>query len=209
MIDIRNLNIVTIFLLIINGLFFYINYKTNGQGLITGQMPPQDLLKVGGMNGYSSPISWVTMMFQHGSVMHLAMNMMSLISIGVVVYYIYNPLGYIIGYFISGIGSAITIAIFNPDIVTVGASGAICGLLGMTLVGAIFSENRDIISLGAVMTSIVTMLISTFTIPNISIPGHIGGLITGCIIGIILLFAGFIFKSMGRGLSRLFSRNHY
>lgn len=208
MIDIRQLNIITLILLVLNGIGFYINYRINGQGVLMGNIPPEALLNAGGMNGQSSPVSWVTMMFQHGNIMHIVMNMTSLISIGTVVYVMYNPLGYIIGYFASGIGSAMAVAIFNPDIVTVGASGAICGLLGMTLVGGLFSEHRDMISLGAVITSIVTMLISTFTIPNISIPGHLGGLITGCVIGLILLFAGFIFKSIGRGLSRLFSRSY-
>lgn len=204
MIDIRSLNFVTIILLILNGIGFYINYKVNGTALISGQVPPEDLLKVGGMNGDSSPISWITMMFQHGSATHIIMNMISLISVGVVIYHVYNPFGYIIGYFVSGIGSAIAIAIFNPDITTVGASGAICGMLGMALVGGLFSERRDEISLNAVVTSIVSLLIATFTIPNVSIPGHVGGLITGCVIGVILLFSGFIFKSIGRGLSRLF-----
>jgi len=77
-------------------------------------------------------------------------------------------------------------------------------MLGMALVGGLFSERRDEISLNAVVTSIVSLLIATFTIPNVSIPGHVGGLITGCVIGVILLFSGFIFKSIGRGLSRLF-----
>lgn len=204
MIDIRNLNFITILLLILNGIGFYINYHVNGTALMLGQVPPDNLLKVGGMNGESSPITWVTMMFQHGSMMHILMNMLSLISVGVVIYHVYNPLGYLIGYFVSGIGSAIAIAIYNPDITTVGASGAICGLLGMALVGGLFSEHRDEISLSAVATSIVSLLIMTFTVPNISIPGHVGGLITGCMIGIVLLFSGFIFKSIGRGLSRLF-----
>lgn len=209
MIDIRSLNFITIILIILNGIGFYINYQANGDALLTGTVSSEALLEVGGMNGDSSPISWITMMFQHGSLMHIIGNMLALMSIGVIIYNIYNPLGYIIGYFVSGIGSAIAIAIFNPNVITVGASGAICGLFGMALVGGLFSERRDEISLSAIITSIVALMITTFTVPNVSIPGHISGLIIGCIIGIILLFAGFIFKLIGRGISRLFSRQSY
>lgn len=212
MIDIRSLNFITIILVALNLFGFYINYQANGQSLLDGQVPPDHLLNVGGMNGQSSPIAFVTMMFQHASIMHILMNMMSLIAIGSAVYYIYNPLGYIIGYMVSGIGSAIAIYIFNPDIVTVGASGAICGMLGMILVGAIFSEKRDAIDLSGVLASIVFMLISTFMTPNVSIPGHVGGLATGMGIGIVLLFIGWIFKTMGRGVGFLFGRrrsNYY
>ena len=66
--------------------------------------------------------------------------------------------------------------IWSPNALTVGASGAIWGLMGAALV---LEARRIWVFGGQAMGLVVVNLAITFVIPGISIGGHIGGLIGG------------------------------
>lgn len=130
----------------------------------------------------------VTSMFLHGGLLHIALNMYSLYSIGPLIERIYGKVKYLSVYFISGIIASIFSYIFS-DSVSIGASGAIFGLLGTTLVFAIKMRNN----LGKgflknVASVIVINLFIGFSLPNIDNYAHLGGLIGGIIMA--LLFYG-------------------
>ena len=66
--------------------------------------------------------------------------------------------------------------LLKPDVPTVGASGALFGILGA---GLILERQRDYVFGGSALAVILVNLLFTFTISNISIGGHIGGLLGG------------------------------
>jgi membrane associated rhomboid family serine protease len=119
----------------------------------------------------------VTAMFLHGGLIHLAFNMLALWWLGSIVEQAMGTLRFLLVYFVSGLaGSAGALLMTDPLAITVGASGAIYGILGALLI----LEYMQTGSLaGQAMTLIVVNLALTFAIPNISIGGHLGGLAGG------------------------------
>jgi membrane associated rhomboid family serine protease len=119
----------------------------------------------------------VTAMFLHGGIIHLAFNMLALWWLGSIVEQAIGTVRFVLVYFVSGLaGSAGALLLSDPTEVTVGASGAIYGILGALLI----LEYMQTGSLaGQAMTLIVVNLALTFAIPNISIGGHLGGLAGG------------------------------
>ena len=78
----------------------------------------------------------------------------------------------------SGLAGSAGALIFSPDAVTVGASGAIFGILGAALV---LESQRSYVLGGQAFGLIVINLVLTFAIPNISVGGHLGGLAGGAL----------------------------
>ena len=95
---------------------------------------------------------------------------------------------YALLYVVSGLAGSAGALIVSPNALTVGASGAIWGIMG----AAVFLEWRRIYVFGGqAMGLVVFNLVITFLIPGISIGGHIGGLIGGAA-------AAFAFVSLRR-----------
>jgi rhomboid protease GluP len=72
----------------------------------------------------------IASVFVHGGIVHLVVNVWSLLVIGPLVERIYGQLAFAVLYLAAGIGGAIASAAVPPMRVSVGASGAICGVLG-------------------------------------------------------------------------------
>jgi len=119
----------------------------------------------------------VTAMFLHAGVLHIAFNMLALYWLGTVVEQALGTWRFLLVYFVSGLaGSAGALLLTGPLAVTVGASGAIFGILGSLLVLEYVATGTFA---GQAMALIVLNLALTLTIPNISIGGHLGGLVGG------------------------------
>jgi rhomboid protease GluP len=133
----------------------------------------------------------ITCMFLHGGIVHLVLNMYSLYSIGPLVEKLYGKIKYIIIYFVSGIMSSLFSFMFSQG-VSIGASGAIFGLLGTIFVFAI--KMKEIVGkdfLKNITSVIVANLILGLTISNIDNFGHLGGIIGGIISGYLLYILKF------------------
>jgi membrane associated rhomboid family serine protease len=118
----------------------------------------------------------VTAMFLHYGILHLGMNMLVLWIIGPPLEEYFGHGRYALVYLVSGLAGSAGALIWSPDALTVGASGAIWGIMGAALV----LEARKIYVFGGqAMGLVVFNLLITFLIPGISIGGHIGGLIGG------------------------------
>jgi membrane associated rhomboid family serine protease len=120
----------------------------------------------------------LTTMFLHASVLHIAFNMFALWVIGRQVEQYLGSARYIGLYFVSGLAGSAGALLQTPG-VTVGASGAIFGILGAMLVLEWQITGR---LAGNAMTLIVINLVFSFAIPGISWGGHVGGLIGGILI---------------------------
>ena len=120
----------------------------------------------------------LTSAFLHYGPLHLGMNMLVLWFIGPALEDYLGHARYLLLYIVSGLAGAAGALILSPNAFTVGASGAIWGLMG----AAVLLEARRIYVFGGqAMGLVVFNLLFTFLIPGISIGGHIGGLIGGAV----------------------------
>ena len=123
-------------------------------------------------------------MFVHGGLIHLVVNMWSLLVIGPLVERIYGHLAFAVLYLAAGIGGAIASAAVPPMRVSVGASGAICGILG-GLLAFLIVHRRTIPPTVLrqlrknVLAVVVFMAVLGVVVPNIDQAAHLGGLATG------------------------------
>jgi membrane associated rhomboid family serine protease len=125
-----------------------------------------------------------TSMFLHYGPIHLALNMFALWFFGGAVEQVLGRGRYLLLYLVSGLaGSAGALLLSQPNSITVGASGAIFGILGAALV---LERQRTYVLGGGAVGIIVINLVFTFAIPGISIGGHLGGLAGGAL-GILAL----------------------
>jgi membrane associated rhomboid family serine protease len=134
--------------------------------------------------------------FLHYGPIHLALNMLALWWLGQPVEAALGRWRFFLLYMVAGLAGSAGALIITPNAITVGASGAIFGILGALLV----LEYQVTGSLaGQAMTLIVINLaFSAGFSSNISLGGHVGGLIAG-ILGTIA-FVGFRrqFPAVGR-----------
>jgi membrane associated rhomboid family serine protease len=120
----------------------------------------------------------VTSMFLHYGPIHLAFNMFALWFFGAAVEQALGRGRYLLVYVVSGLAGSAGALLFTPESATVGASGAIFGILGAALV---LERQRIYVLGGGAMGVILVNLIITFAIPGISIGGHLGGLVGGAL----------------------------
>lgn len=130
----------------------------------------------------------ITSAFLHIGILHLLFNMYALFVIGTQIEYLYGRFKYFFIYIFSAImGSLFTVALSSSNTVSAGASGAIFGLLGSMLY---FGYNyRGYIGnsiINQVIPVILLNVVIGFTTPGIGNAAHIGGLIGGYIISMML-----------------------
>lgn len=148
-----------------------------------------DLLFDGGLFGpLVADGEWyrlVTSGFLHDGVLHLLFNMYALWILGGQLERVLQRWRYLALYVASLLGGSLGVMILDPTALTVGASGAVFGLFGAIAVvqrSAGFSIWAS--GLGPVLA---LNLFITFSIPRISIGGHLGGLIAGAIVAAIVV----------------------
>jgi membrane associated rhomboid family serine protease len=120
----------------------------------------------------------LTAAFLHYGPIHLGMNMLVLWWIGRPLEVALGPLRYSMLYVVAGLAGSAGALIANPNAVTVGASGAIFGILGAAIV---LERQQTYVLGGSAITLLVLNLVLTFSIPGISIGGHLGGLAGGAL----------------------------
>src|SRR5689334_23048763 len=118
----------------------------------------------------------ITSAFLHASLLHIAFNMYFLWFVGSAVEAALGRGRFLLIYFVSALAGSAGALVHTPNAPVVGASGAIFGILGAALV---LERQRNYVLGGSAAALIVINLILSFTLNNISIGGHIGGLIGG------------------------------
>ncbi|KAB1905586.1 rhomboid family intramembrane serine protease [Micromonospora sp. AMSO31t] len=128
----------------------------------------------------------VTAMFLHYGVVHLLLNMWALWVLGRTLEAVLGPLRFLALYLIAGLGGNVAVYLFsNPYSASVGASTAIFGLFAAIFV-ILRRLGRDT---SAIVPILVINLIFTFTVPGISVAGHLGGLVVGALMALVLAYA--------------------
>jgi membrane associated rhomboid family serine protease len=181
----------TITLIVINVIVFLVEIG-GGSGLVTG---------VSG-SVYTNGALWgpavhfnqeyyrlITYSFLHAGILHIGLNLYFLYYIGRILEPAIGKTKFVSIYFASALAGAFGALLITPNSPTVGASGAIFGLLGAAFITQHLRGLDPMRSgIGAL---IVINLVLSFLITGISIGGHIGGLVGG-------LAAGFMVEHLER-----------
>lgn len=124
--------------------------------------------------------------FMHGGIIHLLCNMYCLYVIGPQVESFFGKIKYIVIYLLSGIiGSLMSLSITNS--ISLGASGAIFGLLGSILY---FGYHYRVYLSQAIKSQIIPLIVLNlflgFILSGVDNAAHIGGLIGGILVSMMV-----------------------
>lgn len=129
-----------------------------------------------------------TSMFLHGGIMHLLLNIYGLVLASIFIEPLLGSVRYAIIYFTSGIIGSIASIWWYENTVSVGASGAIFGLCGailaVTLTGIFAKEGKKLILILFGPYVLINLLMGLAG--GIDNAAHLGGLITGAIVALII-----------------------
>jgi membrane associated rhomboid family serine protease len=130
---------------------------------------------------------FITPIFLHANALHVGMNMLNLVVLGVFLERILGHLRFLLIYLVTGIISVIASFYFAPQEVSVGASGAIFGLVGAYSIFVLV--HRHAFRYGGIPSLLwlviiigINLSIGLF-VPNIDNYAHVGGLVSGCLLG--------------------------
>ena len=119
----------------------------------------------------------VTSAFLHVNLLHILFNMFILYQIGPTLERALGPWRYAGVYVLALMGGSLGALLISANALTVGASGAVYGLMGAMFV---LSKRRGLNPWSSgIGTLIVVNLVITVAIPRISLGGHVGGLLVG------------------------------
>lgn len=122
--------------------------------------------------------------FLHAGLFHLGMNMLLLWFLSQELEPALGRLRFAVLYVVSLLGGSLAVMVIDPLAPTVGASGAVFGLMGALIVLQLRAKQNPWQS--GIGGLVAINLVLTFVIPGISIGGHVGGLLAGAAAGYVL-----------------------
>lgn len=130
--------------------------------------------------------SLISASYLHGSLLHIVFNMIALYQIGPLLIKEYGPSRVFVIYTLSGVGGYL-ISSFVGVRFTIGASAAVCGLIGAALY---YGKSRGGAYGNAVYSQIggwaLGIFLFGFLVPGINNWGHGGGMLTGALVAYLL-----------------------
>lgn len=141
----------------------------------------------------------ITAMFFHADFMHILMNMFWLFVFGPELEILMGKLRFFTIYFASGlIGNVLTYVIYDVNHNSLGASGAIFGIMG-AYAALIYYTRKTMPQLRQlILPLILVSVVMTFIQPSINVVAHLGGLFGGFVIGLFYLHPKRIMKWQNR-----------
>jgi membrane associated rhomboid family serine protease len=177
----------TFVLIGINVLFFVAELATGANGFQVGGSVIDNLALFGPAVDNGDWWRIVTSGFLHAGLIHIAFNMIALYFLGELLEPAIGTLRFLGIYFVSLLAGSFGVLLVTPDSLTVGASGAIFGLLAAAFV---LARHRGVEQLASqIGFFIILNLALTFGVSGISIGAHIGGLIGGGIAALAVAWA--------------------
>ncbi len=181
--------IVTQVLIAINVAVYFVGLGLRGadslgnRGGLIGAFPQEGVPLIGVAAGEWYRV--ITSGFLHADLIHLAFNMFMLWLLGSMLEPSVGRWPFLAIYAMSLVAGSLGVLILDPGVLTVGASGAVFGLMGAAIVGqkaAGISPWQS--GIGGLL---LLNLALTFVVPGISIGGHLGGLLGGMAAGAIVV----------------------
>ena len=131
------------------------------------------------------PYRLLSAAFLHGGLLHLGLNMFALYFLGSLLEPAIGSARFVAIFLISALGGSFGALLLDPLQLTVGASGGIFGLMAAAFLSA---RGRGLDALASqIGFFVIANLVFTFSIPNISIGGHLGGLAAGGLAALLVL----------------------
>lgn len=160
------------------------------------QFPLQQLLAWGANFGpWTLTIQpWRLLMsnYLHGGLIHIATNMFCLWGLGRLSEAFYSKADFLLAYTFTGVaGSLLSVFVTPLGVPSVGASGAIFGLAGLMIATLRWGhiplpkDLRMLMYKEVLKFSLINLAIG-FVIPHIDVLGHLGGLLSGVLVGLVL-----------------------
>jgi membrane associated rhomboid family serine protease len=141
----------------------------------------------------------VVLVHDPSSFLHLAFNMYALYIIGPIVEALYGPVRYTLIYLVAAAAGSTASFVFSHASVAVGASGAIFGLFSVLLVSNVVHKpllTRNARSMTQQIGFLIVInLFLGFVIPNIDVSAHLGGLVAGAWLGLVIVPKGATLRS--------------
>ncbi|MEF9403171.1 rhomboid family intramembrane serine protease (plasmid) [Ralstonia solanacearum] len=180
-------------LIVLNVLAWLVTLMLGGNPL---QTPISVLFNLGGNAAFEVQHGeWWRLLsatFLHAGVLHLAINMAGLYATGIAVERIYGPAAYLLIYLGAGLlGSALSLSFAAQHAIGVGASGAVFGVAGAWLVAigryrGLMPQTLSKRLLTQLGLFVLYSLGQGLTKPGVDNAAHIGGLVGGCMLAMIL-----------------------
>jgi membrane associated rhomboid family serine protease len=128
----------------------------------------------------------LTSAFTHVDPLHIGMNMLALWFLAPGLEKAIGRARFLALYLVSALGGSVAVFwLSDPATVTLGASGAIFGLMGALVVFVLRSKGN----INTVLMWLGINLVYTFSMSNVSWQGHLGGLVTGAVVAVLLAYA--------------------
>jgi membrane associated rhomboid family serine protease len=146
-----------------------------------------ELFREGGLTGSAvgdgEVYRLVTSGFLHFGIVHLLFNGFSLYILGTMLEPAVGRLRFALIFFVSLLAGSFGALLLEPDALTAGASGAVFGLMGAAFV---FMRNRGIDPMQSGLGLWLGLNLLLSFRPGISLGGHLGGLVGGALVALIL-----------------------
>jgi rhomboid protease GluP len=132
----------------------------------------------------------IASMFLHSGVLHLGLNLLSLFFLGRNVEAFYGPWAFLFVFLVSGLGGSIASATLS-NAISVGASGAVFGLAGVSIVFAFRFRGALPPRVTKIMGTFLLPLVGAnivlgLTFPFIDSKAHLGGLLVGAVLALFI-----------------------
>lgn len=144
-----------------------------------------------------APWQLLTSAFTHVEILHIGFNMLALWLLGPTLEAVIGRTRFLALYFLSALAGSAVVLYSDPYTQTLGASGAIFGLMAALLVIALKSGGN----VSQIGTWILINAVLTFTVPHISWQGHLGGFIGGLLISAAFVYAPKARRGLWQGLA--------
>jgi membrane associated rhomboid family serine protease len=173
-------------LIAINVLVFLAELLAGGSGSFEGG---GKLIRDAALNGpaINDDGEWwriITGGFLHAGLLHIAFNMFALYILGTLLEPAIGTARFVGIYAVSLLAGSCGALLLDPNENTVGASGAIFGLMAAAF---IIARGRRLEALASqIGIFVVINLVITFSIPNISVGAHLGGLLGGALAALVI-----------------------
>jgi rhomboid protease GluP len=130
-------------------------------------------------------------MFVHFGIVHIAFNMWALLQIGRIAERLFGSMRFLLLYVLAGLIASMTSLLWNPEVNSAGASGAIFGILG-GLLAFVLNPRNDVPRAVMVEHRNSTLVFAAYSLfygfahTGIDNAAHLGGLLSGICMGALL-----------------------
>jgi len=171
----RHRPVVTVSLVVLTSVLFGLQFVS--QDLLTGYLVYQPTLTA------FMPWTMITSLFVHSGIFHVGLNMLALYLFGPSIEALIGRSRFLFLYLVSGFGGSVAVLWLGQGNPVLGASGAIFGLLG-----AYFVIQRKLGGNTVQLLVVIGLnLAMGFFVQGIAWQAHVGGVVVGALIAVILV----------------------